>query len=127
MSTASDDCSSAKQPPSASSALEAKKAVPCCRPVMMPVSIMRSSRRAIVRIHASRCAFISCVNDLRLKKRPDVACENRTQSRMKTASAEASVQWKESMSIGPAYPPRRGDGSRLPSAAMIWTKRFKYR
>ncbi|TIS82761.1 MAG: hypothetical protein E5W99_16245 [Mesorhizobium sp.] len=44
----------AKQPPSAISELEAKKAVPCCSPDMMAVSTMRTSRSAMLRIQASR-------------------------------------------------------------------------
>ena len=40
---------------------------------MMPVSIMRSSRRAMVRIQASRCAFIAVVSDTRLTSLPSEA------------------------------------------------------
>jgi len=66
---------SAKQPPMAISELDPKKAVPCCRPSMMEVSIMRSSRRAMVRIHVSRCAFIAVERETRLNSFPSVASE----------------------------------------------------
>ena len=65
--------SSAKQLPIATSALDAKKAVPCCSPAMMPVSIIRSSRRAMVCIQASRCAFIAWVSEVRLTSLPSAA------------------------------------------------------
>ena len=65
--------SSAKQLPIATSALDAKKAVPCCRPAMMPVSIILSSRRAMVCIQASRCSFIACVSEVRLTILPSAA------------------------------------------------------
>ena len=42
------------------SELEAKKAVPCCSPTMMDVSIMRSSRRAMVCIHSARWRSSPC-------------------------------------------------------------------
>ena len=73
------------------SELDAKKAVPCCNPTMMLVSIMRSSRRAIVRIQASRCAFIALVRDTRPARLPATIMLCVTQATRKKPSAEKSM------------------------------------
>jgi hypothetical protein len=52
---------SANAAPIARSEVEAKKAVPFCRPAMIDVSIMRRSRRSIASIHSRRCTFIAAV------------------------------------------------------------------
>ena len=83
--------SRAKQLPTATSALDAKKAVPCCRPAMMPVSIILSSRRAMVCIQASRCAFIAWVSEIRLTILPSAASEKTTQTPRKKARATTSA------------------------------------
>lgn len=58
---------------------------------MMAVSTMRISRSAMVRIQASRCAFIAVVSDMRLTNLPSEASVCSTQARRKKPSAARSA------------------------------------
>jgi len=94
----------AKQPPTAISALDPKKAVPCCRPSMIEVSIMRSSRRAMVRIQAARCRFIAWDSEMRLNSLPSVDSEWSVQAARKNASAERSANERSMSTIRFQHP-----------------------
>ena len=58
---------------------------------MMPVSIILSSRRAMVCIQASRCSFIACVSEIRLTILPSAASAKMIQAPRKKARAKASA------------------------------------
>ena len=60
--TSSDVVRKAKAAPIARSEVEAKKAVPFCRPATIDVSTMRPSRRDSISIHIRRCRFIAAVS-----------------------------------------------------------------
>ncbi len=57
--TRSVEFKSAKHPPIARSEVEAKKAVPFCRPAMIDVSIILRSRSAACRTQAARCRLMT--------------------------------------------------------------------
>src|SRR5262245_37070705 len=58
---------------------------------MMLVSIMRNSRRDMVRIQTPRCTFIAVVREIRLNSRPSAASAKKLHTARKKTRATASL------------------------------------
>ncbi|MEQ1609316.1 MAG: hypothetical protein ABL956_10185 [Hyphomonadaceae bacterium] len=99
---------SANPAPTASSAVEAKNEVACCKPVMMLASTSRISRASIWRIHSQRCIFIATARVRLCRGDASISQPRNHQAMKKKASAPPSSQVIVRSEIRSALPSTMG-------------------